>query len=466
MNIGDGTVVLGAGADLGKVNGAIVTAGPNGTLAFGSTQASTYTSAISGNGIIAAGNTGAVTTLTGDLSGFTGTLSTSTFGVASTLVVATPTNATVARVDSPGSGEGYGILRLEHSNALAAGAPINIFVQQLIGTGRLELANNITIASSAITIAQRNVAGAVGTPAVLTPAIAGLLTPAISSASGVNTLDGPIVLTTGGSFVGLEAATGATFNVNGTIKPLATAGSPRQLVLMGAGTGNANAVISDDTQLINVYKSGTGTWTLNGANTYTGVTRVVAGKLVVAADAQAPILTNAGGVDIMGGKLSLLYTGDGSALANTVKSTLTTGYGLAPKFSTGQIRSSTLEATRLLGWADTGTSVDIAYTLAGDANLDFTVNFDDLLLLAQNYSAVATDKVWSQGDLNYDGAVNFDDLLGLAQNYGGSVALANDLASDLGGSFAADWALALSTVPEPTSLGLLAGSMMVLRRRR
>lgn len=465
VNVGEGTLILGAGADLGAVNGAIIVAGPGGTLAFGSTQASTYTASISGNGIIAAGNTGAVTTLTGDLTGFSGTLSTSTGGVASTLIVNTPTNATTATVASPGGGDGYGVLRLERSDALAAGAIINVQPQQLIGTGRLELANNITIDASAITLNQRNVTGAVGTPAVLTPALASLLTPAISSASGNNTINGPVVLTTGGSFAAFEAAAGATLNVGGTIKPLATAASARQVVFQGAGTGNVSGVISDDTQLINVYKAGTGTWTLSGANSYTGVTRVLAGKLIVGIDAQAPILTNAGGADVLGGTLSLLYTGDGSALANTVRSTLAAGYAQSPaKFATGQIRSTILEANRVLGWADTGTSVDVAYTLPGDTNLDFTVNFDDLLALAQNYNG--TSKVWEQGDVNYDTLVNFDDLLALAQNYNGSALEAGTLASAMGEGFASDWTLALSMVPEPTSLSVLAGGLLLTRRRR
>jgi hypothetical protein len=53
--------------------------------------------------------------------------------------------------------------------------------------------------------------------------------------------------------------------------------------------------------------------------------------------------------------------------------------------------------------------------LAGDANHDDLVNFDDLLLLAKNYNKV--NATWSQGDFSGDGLVNFDDLLILAKNY-------------------------------------------------
>ncbi len=61
------------------------------------------------------------------------------------------------------------------------------------------------------------------------------------------------------------------------------------------------------------------------------------------------------------------------------------------------------------------------YFLNGDANRDRVVNFDDLLIIAQNYDQGG--KTFSQGNVDYsvDGLVNFDDLLVLAQHYGTSV---------------------------------------------
>ncbi len=66
-----------------------------------------------------------------------------------------------------------------------------------------------------------------------------------------------------------------------------------------------------------------------------------------------------------------------------------------------------------------GTNTVDFFTLAGDANHDRSVNFDDLLILSQNYGT--TGKTFSQGDFNYDGAVNFDDLLILSQRYSTSL---------------------------------------------
>jgi O-glycosyl hydrolase len=57
--------------------------------------------------------------------------------------------------------------------------------------------------------------------------------------------------------------------------------------------------------------------------------------------------------------------------------------------------------------------------LRGDADGNGTVNFSDLLIVAQNFNG--QDKTYSEGDFNGDGTVNFDDLLLLAQRYGTSV---------------------------------------------
>jgi hypothetical protein len=55
------------------------------------------------------------------------------------------------------------------------------------------------------------------------------------------------------------------------------------------------------------------------------------------------------------------------------------------------------------------------FVLAGDANRDRAVNFDDLLVLAKNYNKAGA--TFAQGDFTGDGLVNFDDLLVLAKNY-------------------------------------------------
>lgn len=61
------------------------------------------------------------------------------------------------------------------------------------------------------------------------------------------------------------------------------------------------------------------------------------------------------------------------------------------------------------------------FSLAGDVNHDRSVNFDDLLVIAQNYGQ--TGRRFSEGNVDYDasGTVDFDDLLRIAQRYGSTV---------------------------------------------
>jgi hypothetical protein len=61
------------------------------------------------------------------------------------------------------------------------------------------------------------------------------------------------------------------------------------------------------------------------------------------------------------------------------------------------------------------------FVLAGDANHDRTVDFNDLVPLAQNYNTFG-GKVFVEGDFNHDGNVDFNDLVLLAQRYNTTLA--------------------------------------------
>lgn len=103
--------------------------------------------------------------------------------------------------------------------------------------------------------------------------------------------------------------------------------------------------------------------------------------------------------------------------------------------------------------------VNVAYRLdpvrkPGDANDDTAVNFADLVILAQNYNH-SGNVFWENGDFDYDRTVGFNDLVTLAQNYNSPA------------SFEADFATALSLVPEPTTVGsALAVAVVVGSRTR
>lgn len=91
----------------------------------------------------------------------------------------------------------------------------------------------------------------------------------------------------------------------------------------------------------------------------------------------------------------------------------------------------------------------------GDTDFNGKIDFDDLLVVAQHYDGVG--KLWTHGDFTLDGAVNFDDLLIVAQRYE---------AGDAARGFESDWTLARSLVPEPMSLGMIAMTGVLTRRRR
>jgi hypothetical protein len=104
----------------------------------------------------------------------------------------------------------------------------------------------------------------------------------------------------------------------------------------------------------------------------------------------------------------------------------------------------------------------VRFTLNGDANLDGSVGFADLVAVAQHYGTSDGSATWSTGDLNYDGNVGFADLVAVAQNYGG--ALPSAVIPGASADFANDMAQAFGSVPEPGSLNIVALVALVLRR--
>ena len=162
---------------------------------------------------------------------------------------------------------------------------------------------------------------------------------------------------------------------------------------------------------------------------------------------RATTLTNAGVIDLAGGALLLAPaaaanvrawltagrnggTWDGTGPAGAINSSTATastasdavGYGLGSNVAPTTVGSFTINAADTL----------VRHTLTGDANLDQSVGFADLVSLAQNYNA--NGRSWTHGDFDYDAAatVGFADLVSLAQNYNQ-------------GFTAATWALALQT---------------------
>jgi autotransporter-associated beta strand protein len=262
-------------------------------------------------------------------------------------------------------------------------------------------------------------------------------------------------------------------------------------------------------------KSTANTVTLSGANVYTGTSYVNAGALVIqGAAATAAVLASTATTDISTGQLVFSYSGSstGASIASQVQSILAASYnGGTNSWASGIIHSTLANtnstASYALGWTNnTATStVTVQVALYGDANLDGTVNINDLSKVLGNYNK--SGMTWADGDFNYDGTVNINDLSKVLGNYNksgmtwadgdfnydGTVNI-NDLSKVLGNynksidlsgmsistseypnldgqAIAALEAVGVTVVPEPGTLALLtAGAIGLLgyawRRRR
>ncbi len=259
-----------------------------------------------------------------------------------------------------------------------------------------------------------------------------------------------------------------------------------------------------------LQKIGAGTLILGTSNTYMGPTDVTAGTLVVGASGALPtnnalsitggslvqLATNTGGATLASlsigsgssldiGNNHVIISDSGGGIDSTIRNYLVNGYngGSWNGASGGSIMTSapiTIGAgTYSIGYADGADGVvaglpsgelEVAYTLAGDANLDGKVDSADFGILADNYGA--SGAVWDEGDFNYDGKVDSADFGILAVNYGQSAGSNADVVTAADWSaldaFAAANAVTLSAVPEPATGGLLllAGLGALCRRSR
>lgn len=144
----------------------------------------------------------------------------------------------------------------------------------------------------------------------------------------------------------------------------------------------------------------------------------------------------------------------------------TLGYGISSSLANRQQRiglgiASALAVTELGGQPVSGQALILRLTQVGDADLNGSVTFEDLLSLAQHYGQ--SGRWWTDGDFDYNGVVNFDDLLLLAQSYGAGAAADT---SAFGTEFSTDWQLARGLVPEPVLLPVSTSAFLLLKRSR
>jgi hypothetical protein len=107
--------------------------------------------------------------------------------------------------------------------------------------------------------------------------------------------------------------------------------------------------------------------------------------------------------------------------------------------------------TNFRGQTVDSTSVLMAFTRTGDANLDGVVNDDDVTIVGASYAPGVAGASWAVGDFDYNGFVDDDDVTLLGVFYDSSAQPLIGAPAKTGAS-----ASAVAAVPDPGTF-LLAG---------
>ncbi|RYD34349.1 MAG: hypothetical protein EOP87_09385, partial [Verrucomicrobiaceae bacterium] len=243
-------------------------------------------------------------------------------------------------------------------------------------TGRTSISNGILSVTSINSVVGGTVGSSLGAP---TTAETGTINLGSGGTTGQllytgagETTDRVINLagTTGGGIITQNGADLLKFTSNLT----ATGNGSKVLTLQGTGEGEIAGIIVNSTSATSLAKSGTGTWTLSGANSYTGTTTVNAGILRLAGSG----LLSGGNLTMNGGRLDLngtsqtvgnLTGSEGATITNNGASsnaTLTIGNG------SGTYAGTLADGTGTLAFAKAGsgtTTLSSANSYTGATNV-------------------------------------------------------------------------------------------------
>ncbi len=172
--------------------------------------------------------------------------------------------------------------------------------------------------------------------------------------------------------------------------------------------------------------------------------------------------------EVLSGRNSGTWTGEGIT-SSAVAADVAAGTNLSFHTVVAIVDNGALPAPERFstfeGQPVDASSIIITRALAGDANLDGTVNNTDLVALLTHFDL--SGQTQATGDFNGDGTVNNTDLVALLTDYAQSLPgdFAIKPADDIGG--AADSLGGSAPVPEAGTLGVLvAGAAMLLKPRR
>lgn len=275
---------------------------------------------------------------------------------------------------------------------------------------------------------------------------------------------------------------GATTVNNGTLRVTGSIASSSGVTVNGA-TATFEAAASQRVKSLTVTSGQAKITRIGPVTVLTVGDNVNSTPLSIASNGKVDLTTNAMVVDhAPGAEPATLQLVRSKIIAGYNNGTFT-GNGITSSSAAGDHKKSigyaqssevTLDAgNKFLGTVVDSSSVLVRYTLNGDANLDGSVGFADLVAVAQHYGqnindpvgspATFTNSTWTHGDFNYDGSVGFADLVAVAQNYGGALPSAVPGAS---ADFNADMAAAFASVPEPSGALIVLGAVGLSLGRR
>ena len=286
---------------------------------------------------------------------------------------------------------------------------------------------------------------------------------------------------------GANTVNNGTLILNDTVSAGAISGSGTTTVTAGqtvnVTTLNQGGAVDNEGNLTVLSGGTVGKITETGT---AGALAIYGGSLQLAqgggASSQSVLYIAAGNLDITNNHMFINY-GTGADPISTIVGYIQSGAyngGTTITWTGGGIISSNAQTNSNygIGYADSAdpgnpaglasNQIEIAYTLLGDANLDYKVNGTDFNLMATNFNQAVTNG-WDLGDFNYDGKVNGSDFVLLANNFNQFASQSAVSAGDIAAldAFAAANGISLTSVPEPASMGLLAlGVIGGLARRR
>jgi autotransporter-associated beta strand protein len=265
----------------------------------------------------------------------------------------------------------------------------------------------------------------------------------------------------GGTIVSITSATFGGLKGSRDLALTNISASPAAVALT-LGNNNTDASYSGNlTGSGSLIKVGTGAQTLSGTNTYTGVTTVNLGTLLVNGSLTSAMTANAGTIGGAGSTTGNVTIGNSAGGSDAF---IAPGNGTVGTFTAGGSLSMLSDAT--YSFELNGSSAAADQLVANGVTINSSAVFSFTLLGDKSGLATQTFKIIDNTSVSNISGVFSNLTAGGIYDAGGGLTFS---VSGGGGSYGNDLYLTVATVPEPATWGLLAFSLttvLVLRRRR